>query len=73
MALSLHLLYEVAETLQQLDAAKRHFEEQISTYGETSLVNLVNHKGHEMPVKEAYEHAISEVNLRFRCLCNQAD
>lgn len=47
---------------RQLDAAKKHFEEQVSTYGETSLVSLVNHKGYEQPVKEAYEQTIREVS-----------
>lgn len=27
----------------------------INTYGSTYLVNLVNHKGHELPVKDAFE------------------
>lgn len=50
-------------TLQrQLDAAKKHFDEQVSTYGETSLVSLVNHKGYEQPVKEAYEQTVREVS-----------
>ncbi|EKM60821.1 uncharacterized protein PHACADRAFT_133631 [Phanerochaete carnosa HHB-10118-sp] len=43
-----------------LDAAKKHFEEQVSTYGETSLVSLVNHQGYEKPVKDAYEQTIRE-------------
>ncbi|GJE87726.1 SacI homology domain-containing protein [Phanerochaete sordida] len=43
-----------------LEAAKKHFEEQVTTYGETSLVSLVNHKGHEQPVKEAYEQTVRE-------------
>lgn len=45
----------------QLDAARKHFDEQVALYGETSLVSLVNHKGHEKPVKEAYEQRLNEV------------
>ncbi|KIP01492.1 hypothetical protein PHLGIDRAFT_113019 [Phlebiopsis gigantea 11061_1 CR5-6] len=46
-----------------LDAAKKHFDEQVSEYGQESLVSLVNHKGYEKPVKEAYEHTMAELNL----------
>jgi phosphatidylinositol 4-phosphatase len=35
--------------------AKAHFEEQIRMYGDNYLVNLVNQKGREKVVKEAYE------------------
>jgi phosphatidylinositol 4-phosphatase len=40
---------------------KSHFQELASLYGKQTLVNLVNHKGHEKPVKEAYERYSSEV------------
>lgn len=40
---------------------RRHLQEQVRTYGEQALVNLVNQKGHEKPVKEAYERYITEV------------
>ena len=39
-------------------AAQLHFEEQINLYGENYLVNLVNQKGRERPVKEAYEQMV---------------
>jgi hypothetical protein len=39
-------------------AAKRHFDEQIRLYGENYLVNLVNQKGRERRVKEAYEQMV---------------
>lgn len=38
-----------------------HLQEQVSLYGEQHLVSLVNHKGHEQPVKEAYEKYIAQV------------
>ena len=41
-----------------IDAARKHFEEQISLYGENYLVNLVNRKGRENMVKEAYEQMV---------------
>ena len=41
-----------------IDAAKRHFDEQIAIYGTNFLVNLVNQKGREERVKQAYEQMI---------------
>jgi hypothetical protein len=39
-------------------AAKLHFDEQIRLYGDNYLVNLVNQKGREQRVKEAYEQLV---------------
>ena len=41
-----------------VDAARRHFEEQVALYGENYLVNLVNQKGREDRVKRAYEQMV---------------
>ncbi|KAJ4357420.1 Phosphoinositide phosphatase sac1 [Didymosphaeria variabile] len=41
-----------------LPAAKKHFAEQIRLYGDNWLVNLVNQKGREKNVKEAYEQMV---------------
>ncbi|KAL8950131.1 MAG: hypothetical protein Q9222_003808 [Ikaeria aurantiellina] len=41
-----------------LDAAKIHFDEQIRIYGENYLVNLVNQRGRENQVKQAYEQVV---------------
>jgi hypothetical protein len=41
-----------------LNAARKHFAEQIRLYGENYLVNLVNHKGREEKVKRAYEQLV---------------
>lgn len=41
-----------------VSAAKAHFDEQIRLYGDNYLVNLVNQKGREVRVKEAYEQMI---------------
>ncbi|KAK1229807.1 Phosphoinositide phosphatase sac1 [Marasmius sp. AFHP31] len=45
------------------EATKSHLLEQNSIYGNQTLVNLVNHKGHEKPVKEAYERIVEQLNL----------
>ncbi|KAI0474054.1 putative SAC1 protein [Xylariaceae sp. FL0804] len=42
-----------------MPAAKKHFDEQIRIYGDNYLVNLVNQKGREKRVKEAYEQMVS--------------
>ncbi|KAL1796184.1 hypothetical protein ACET3X_004724 [Alternaria dauci] len=41
-----------------LPAAKKHFSEQIRLYGDNWMVNLVNQKGREQRVKEAYEQMV---------------
>ncbi|EPQ61008.1 hypothetical protein GLOTRDRAFT_53684 [Gloeophyllum trabeum ATCC 11539] len=45
------------------NAMRKHFEEMISHYGAQDLVNLVNHKGHEQPVKEQYERYVAQLGL----------
>ncbi|KAJ6604278.1 SacI homology domain-containing protein [Mycena vulgaris] len=45
------------------DMMRRHLQEQVSIYGDQALVNLVNRKGHEQPVKEAYERYVQQVDI----------
>lgn len=45
-----------------MEATRRHLQEQVSLYGDQSLVNLVDQKGYEKPVKEAYERSVAKVN-----------
>ncbi|KAF2140895.1 uncharacterized protein K452DRAFT_351625 [Aplosporella prunicola CBS 121167] len=42
-------------------AARRHFDEQIRLYGDNYLVNLVNQKGREKSVKDAYEKMVDKL------------
>ncbi|KAF2704983.1 synaptojanin-1 [Pleomassaria siparia CBS 279.74] len=42
-----------------VSAAKKHFAEQIRLYGDNWLINLVNQKGREQRVKEAYEQMVN--------------
>ncbi|XDG08551.1 hypothetical protein ABKA04_008166 [Annulohypoxylon sp. FPYF3050] len=44
-----------------LGAAKKHFDEQIRIYGDNYLVNLVNQKGREQRIKQAYEQMIQKL------------
>lgn len=41
-----------------VEAARKHFSEQIRFYGENYLVNLVNQKGREDRVRKAYEQMV---------------
>jgi hypothetical protein len=45
------------------DMMRKHLQEQVSTYGDQVLVNLVNQKGYERPVKEAYERYLAQLSL----------
>jgi hypothetical protein len=45
----------------QISALRLHLAEQTRIYNEVWLVNLVNQKGHEQPVKEAFERAMETV------------
>ncbi|KAF8641228.1 hypothetical protein AX17_000862 [Amanita inopinata Kibby_2008] len=54
---------QIMDLQETVDAMRMHLQEQVSTYGEQVLVNLVNQKGHEQPVKEAYERYITQLNL----------
>ena len=52
--------------LQQLAATKKHLADLVKIYGEQTLVNLVDHKGYEQPVKEAYEKYFNQVEMTCR-------
>jgi len=44
---------------------RKHLQELVSVYGDQALVNLVNQKGYEQPIKDAYERYITEVRSHF--------
>ena len=44
-----------------LNAAKKHFNEQVKLYGDNYLINLVNQSGREEKVKAAYENVVKEL------------
>lgn len=52
---------QIMEGEERLAATKKHLADLVNTYGEQTLVNLVNHKGHEQPVKEAFEKYYSQL------------
>jgi hypothetical protein len=45
-----------------LAAARAHFDEQISLYGPQILVNLINKKGYELPMGQAYARVVEQLN-----------
>lgn len=45
-----------------IDSTAKHFNQQVDLYGDNYLVNLVNQKGYELPVKEAYENVVKQLN-----------
>ncbi|KIJ45625.1 hypothetical protein M422DRAFT_166497 [Sphaerobolus stellatus SS14] len=49
--------------MTQADALERHLQDQVSHYGALHIVNLVKQKGHEKPIKEAFERYIAEANI----------
>ena len=53
---------QIMEKPETGDATRKHFDDQVARYGDIYLVNLVNQKGYEKPVKEAYERAMDKLN-----------
>ena len=56
----------LTEPIVEVDATRRHLQEQVSLYGDQSLVNLVDQQGYEKPVKEAYERYLAKVSVLRR-------
>ncbi|KAF8324844.1 inositol/phosphatidylinositol phosphatase [Cantharellus anzutake] len=54
---------QIMEKSDTLVAFRLHIREQLQVYGKQLLLNLVKQKGHEKPVKEAYERVVSDSKL----------
>lgn len=54
---------QVMERPDTAKAFKLHVDEQVALYGSQTLVNLVNTKGHEQPVREAYEKNVKMASI----------
>ncbi|KAL1697459.1 SacI homology domain-containing protein [Schizophyllum commune] len=61
----------VMQLEETMGVLREHLDEQLKLYsphtdgsptGSLDLINLVNHKGHEGPIKEAYDKAMAEVS-----------
>lgn len=44
---------------------RAHLQDLADVYGDSNLINLVNHKGHEKPIKEAFETYVEKVRKSF--------
>lgn len=54
---------QIMDLPETASAMRSHLTEQVEIYGEEALVNLVNHTGHEKPVKDAYERYVALLDL----------
>ncbi|KAH0590337.1 hypothetical protein H2248_000494 [Termitomyces sp. 'cryptogamus'] len=54
---------QIMDLQETASVMKTHLQELISIYGNQYLVNLVNRKGYEKPVKDAYERYVTELNM----------
>ncbi|GAA5806732.1 hypothetical protein MFLAVUS_000080 [Mucor flavus] len=52
----------IGENRKSLAAARAHFDEQIRIYGPQILVNLINKKGYELPMGQAYARTVEQLN-----------
>ncbi|KAJ9124201.1 hypothetical protein QFC22_000998 [Naganishia vaughanmartiniae] len=52
---------QIMDVPETISALRLHLAEQTRIYNEVWLVNLVNQKGHEQPVKEAFERAMEAI------------
>ncbi|CAG8596793.1 8906_t:CDS:10, partial [Paraglomus occultum] len=52
------VIMELPDTLQ---AARRHFDEQTKYYDKTIIVSLVNKRGYESPICEAFKNTVSRL------------
>ncbi|KAF0266963.1 hypothetical protein FOG51_02246 [Hanseniaspora uvarum] len=46
---------------KSFDRGIKHFKQLTDLYGDNYLINLVNHKGYELPVKEGYEQLYEKI------------
>ncbi|KAF0371055.1 SacI-likey domain-containing protein [Gigaspora margarita] len=53
---------QIMDTPNMNEAIRRHFDEQTKIYGKQILVNLVNKTGYELPVGDAFEKAVKQLD-----------
>lgn len=51
---------QIMEMADTIDASRKHFQDQVERYGDVYIVNLVNQKGYEKAVKDAFEQAVAD-------------
>ncbi|XP_033950840.1 phosphatidylinositol-3-phosphatase SAC1-A [Pseudochaenichthys georgianus] len=52
----------ISKTTNHMDGFQRHFDSQLLIYGKQTLLNLVNQKGSEKPLEQAFDKMVSGMN-----------
>uniref|UniRef100_A0A8C4NUD6 SAC domain-containing protein n=1 Tax=Dicentrarchus labrax TaxID=13489 RepID=A0A8C4NUD6_DICLA len=52
----------ISKTTNHMDGFQRHFDSQLLIYGKQSILNLVNQKGSEKPLEQAFAKMVSGMN-----------
>ncbi|XP_043921459.1 phosphatidylinositol-3-phosphatase SAC1 [Protopterus annectens] len=53
---------QISKTVNHMDGFQRHFDSQIISYGKQVVLNLVNQKGSEKPLEQAFSKMVSSMN-----------
>uniref|UniRef100_A0A3Q4G1U2 SAC1 like phosphatidylinositide phosphatase a n=1 Tax=Neolamprologus brichardi TaxID=32507 RepID=A0A3Q4G1U2_NEOBR len=52
----------ISKTTNHMDGFQRHFDSQLLIYGKQTILNLVNQKGSEKPLEQAFDRMVSGMN-----------
>ncbi|XP_022075956.1 phosphatidylinositol-3-phosphatase SAC1-A [Acanthochromis polyacanthus] len=52
----------ISKTMSHLDGFQRHFDSQLLVYGKQTILNLVNQKGSEKPLEQAFAKMVTGMN-----------
>uniref|UniRef100_A0A669CAZ8 SAC1 like phosphatidylinositide phosphatase a n=1 Tax=Oreochromis niloticus TaxID=8128 RepID=A0A669CAZ8_ORENI len=52
----------ISKTTNHMDGFQRHFDSQLLIYGKQTILNLVNQKGSEKPLEQAFARMVSGMN-----------
>ncbi|XP_016303374.1 phosphatidylinositide phosphatase SAC1-A-like [Sinocyclocheilus anshuiensis] len=52
---------QISKSINHLDGFQRHFDSQIITYGKQVILNLVNQKGSEKPLEQAFAKMVNSL------------
>ncbi|XP_061814390.1 phosphatidylinositol-3-phosphatase SAC1-B isoform X1 [Nerophis lumbriciformis] len=52
---------QISKTVNHLDGFQRHFDSQILLYGKQVILNLINQKGSEKPLEQAFEKMVASL------------
>eukprot|EP00064_Thunnus_orientalis_P004769 superscaffoldBa00000445_g4781 len=52
----------ISKTTNHMDGFQRHFDSQLLIYGKQTILNLVNQKGSEKPLEQAFSKMVSGMN-----------